>query len=374
MDRRSFVAGAAAGAVLGTGTVFAAAGRQNQAPDSANGSVQSSRGDTREWKMVLAWPKNFPGIGTGSQRLADRITAMSDGRINIKIYGGGELVPPFESFDAVREGKVQCAHATPYYWMNKNRCIAFFGGVPAGLTAMEHNAWILSGGGQALWDEVYGELGVKGFLAGNTAVQMFGWFRNEINSLEDLRGIRMRIPGIAGEVLNRIGVTTVNLPGAEVMPALQSGVIDAAEWIGPYNDLAFGFHQVAPYYYGPGFHEGGTAVEFIVNRALWDSLPADLQQIVSAACLTENTLIHSEMVARNMGALKALVEEHGVQLRNLPDDVTSELNRLAEEVLAETAEDNAISRRVWDSWSAYRRRAIDYAPLSNYGFAAARAI
>ena len=361
MDRRSFLgagAAAAAGSALGQ-----ALPRQAWAAEPEH-----------EWKIVLAWPKNFPGLGTGSARLAERIMAMSGGRIRIKIYGGGELIPPFECFDAVRERKVECAHTTPYYWMNKNRSFAFFSGVPAGLTAIEQNAWILHGGGQELWDESYAEFGVKGILAGNTSVQMFGWFRKEINALEDLNGLKMRIAGLAGEVFNRIGGTAVSLPGSEIMPALQSGVIDAAEWIGPYNDLAFGFHKIADYYYGPGFHEGGSTAEFMLNKALWDDLPNNLQMIVEAACLTENAHLHAEMAAYNIGAMKVLVGKHGVQLRQLPDPVTSQLNRLSLEVLAETADDGDINRRIYESWIAFRAKALAYAPLSEFGFARARAL
>jgi TRAP-type mannitol/chloroaromatic compound transport system substrate-binding protein len=237
-----------------------------------------------QWKMVTCWPRDFPGGGTHSQKLATRITDASDGRLEIKNYAAGELVPAFEVFDAVREGTAQCGHAAPYYWISKHKAIPFFCTVPGGMTASEKAAWIIYGGGQALWDEVYAEFGVKGFLCGNTGVQMGGWFQKEINSLEDFQGIKMRMPGLGAEVINRMGGTAVNMPAGEIMPALQSGVIDAAEWVGPWNDLALGFYKVAKYYYGPGFHEGGTANELIMHKESYESLSQDLKAIVKHAC------------------------------------------------------------------------------------------
>ncbi|MXX22220.1 MAG: TRAP transporter substrate-binding protein, partial [Rhodospirillales bacterium] len=258
MDRRTFLSGAA---VVSASVALAACGegedQENQqtaetgTPDNPAEAPAVSRG-MREWRLVTTWPKNFPGLGTGAQRLADHITTASEGRLTVKLYAAGELVPPFENFDAVREGKAQMSHAAAYYWINKHRSTPFYAAVPGGLVAQEHNAWVYHGGGQELWDELYAEFGLKAFLAGNSGTQMGGWFQKEINSIEDFQGLKMRIPGLGAEVINRLGATAVNLPGGEIMPALQSGVIDATKWGGPWNDLAFGFYKITKNYSGPG--------------------------------------------------------------------------------------------------------------------------
>ena len=268
INRRSFVKSAAAGATLATTAL-------------ASPAISS---DTFSWKMVTTWPKNFPGLGTGAQRIADAITKMSNGRLTVKLYAAGELVPPFEAFDAVREGKAEMTHDASYYWVAKHKAFPFFCTVPGGLTVQEHNAWIYYGGGQELWDELCHGFGMRSFLAGGSGIQMGGWFQKELTSADDMKGIKMRMPGYGAEVINRMGATAVNLPGGEIMPALQSGVIDATEWVGPWNDLAFGFHKVAKYYYGPGFHEPSSALECLVNLEAYNKLPGDLQLIVHQAC------------------------------------------------------------------------------------------
>ena len=248
--------------------------------------------------IVTTWPRDFPGLGTGAQRIADSITSMSDGKLTVKLYASGELVPAFECFDAVSQGTAQMSHGASYYWINKNRSTPFFATVPGGLTAQEHDAWIHYGGGQELWDELYSEFNLKGFLGGNSGVQMGGWFKKEINSLEDFKGLKMRMPGLGAEVINRMGATAIALPGGEIMPALESGAIDATEWVGPYNDLAFGFYQAAKFYYGPGFHEPGTHTECMVNKNEYDALPTNLQNIVEHACISENSFFNRMKLLR----------------------------------------------------------------------------
>ena len=285
-------------------------------PDNPSKSSAISK-EIIEWKMVTTWPKNFPGLGTGAQRIADSITTMSDGQLNVKLYAGGELVPPFECFDAVSQGTAQMSHGASYYWINKNRSMPFFATVPGGLTAQEHDAWIHYGGGQELWDELYAEFNLKGFLGGNSGVQMGGWFKKEINTLNDFKGLKMRMPGLGAEVINRMGATAISLPGGEIMPALESGAIDATEWVGPYNDLAFGFYQATKYYYGPGFHEPGTHTECMVNKKEYDSLPKNLQKIVEHACVSENNRMLAEFTRGNSAAQRKLINEHGVIINNL---------------------------------------------------------
>jgi TRAP-type mannitol/chloroaromatic compound transport system substrate-binding protein len=223
-------------------------------------------------RLVTTWPRNFPALGTGAQRLADRITAASDGRIEVKLFAAGEYVPALESFEAVATGSAEMYHAAEYYWQGKHKAFNFFTSVPMGLTCMEFNAWMRFGGGQALWDELGAGFGVKGLLTGSTGVQMGGWFRNPITSMDDIKGLRMRIPGLGGEVIREIGGTAVNLAPGEIFAALQSGAIDAAEFVGPLNDLAFGFHNVLKNYLYPAFQEPGPGLALGINKAWWLSL------------------------------------------------------------------------------------------------------
>ena len=354
--RRGFVAAATAGA----------AASALPAPALAQGNVR--------WKMVTTWPRNFPGVGTGAQRIADRIGAMTDGRMEVRLYSAGELVPAFEAFDAVRDGIAEMTHDASYYWVAKHKSAPFFCTVPGGLTHQEHMGWIYRGGGQALWDDLYAGFGLKAFLAGGTGVQMGGWFQKEITGLDSLQGLKMRIPGLGGEVVNRLGVTAVNLPGGEIMPALQSGVIDATEWIGPWNDLAFGFHKVAQFYYGPGFHEPSAALEVIVDREKFEALPSDLRAAVDAACMAENSYMLAEFTAANSAAQAVLVDNYDVRISPFPDDVVRAAYEISGEVVAETASVDSLARRIYESWHRFRREAVARAPFAEQGYMNNRAL
>ena len=310
MKRRDFVKNLGAGAAAATTGV--AAGLAG-APAAAAKKIR--------WKMVTTWPKNFPGLGTGANYLAKLINEMSGGRIQVKVYGAKELVPAFEIFDAVSRGTAQMGHGASYYWKGKSEAAQFFSAVPFGLTAQEMNAWLYHGGGMELWREVYAPFNLIPGAAGNTGVQMAGWFNREIKSVDDLKGLKMRIPGLGGEVLKRAGGTPVNLPGGELFTSLQSGAIDATEWVGPYNDLAFGLYKAAKYYYYPGFHEPGTCLEAMINKDAYEALPKDLQSIVMNACKVVNIDMLSEYMARNPAALQTLIKKHKVELRRYPDDV-----------------------------------------------------
>jgi len=359
MKRRSFLKGAAVGSVAAGAAAF-------PAPAIAQKTFQ--------WRMLTTWPKNFPGLGTGAQRLADAITEASDGRLTIKLYAAGELVPPFEVFDAVREGKAECGHDAPLYWVNKHKSTPLFCSVPGGLTAQEQNAWLFYGGGQELWDELYGEFGLRAWPAGNTGAQMGGWFQKEINGVEDLKGLAMRISGLGAEVFNRLGATTLNLPGGEIMPALQTGVVDAAEWVGPWNDLAFGFYKVAKIYYGPGVAEPNSNLSLMVNLEAYEELPKDLQTIVRRCAAAESTITLAEFTAANSVALDTLVNKHGVKLRHFPEDVVRPMMQHSLDVVAETAADGDIARRIYESWEKFRKQAVDMAPVSERGFMNNRAL
>jgi len=324
------------------------------------------------WKMVTAWPKNFPGLGTGANRLAALIGELSGGRIQVKVYGAGELVPTFEVFDAVAQGTAELGHSTAYYWKGKSEATQFFTAVPFGMTVQEQNAWLYHGDGLELWTELYASFGLVPAPAGNSGVQMGGWFNKEIKGVADLAGLKMRIPGLGGEVLKRAGGTPVNLPGGELFTALQTGTIDATEWIGPYNDLAFGLYKAAKYYYYPGFHEPGGTLEVIINQAVFETLPADLQSIVLNACKVLNQDLLAKYTARNPVALQALLEKHGVALRAYPDDVLVKLRWLAEEVVSELAEKDAFSRKVYTSYRKFLQQAKKWSDISELAYLRAR--
>lgn len=369
MKRRHFLRRLGSGAVI-AGASLAAGCKETPKVDC--GVAEASSFTPVKWKMVTTWPKNFPGLGTGANTLARLITEMSGGRITVKVYGARELVPAFEVFDAVSQGTAEMGHGAAYYWKGKSEVAQFFSTVPFGLTADEMNAWLYFGGGIELWRETYEPFGVLPLPAGNTGVQMAGWFNREINSLEDLKGLKMRIPGLGGEVLARAGGTPVSLPGGELFTSLQSGAIDATEWVGPYNDLAFGLYKAAKYYYYPGWHEPGTTLECIVNRKAYDALPADLKQIVQSAARVANQEILTEYVARNNQALQTLVNEHHVDVRKLPDEVLLRLRDLSDEVVAEIAKKDDLSQRVYASFHAFREQVTSWSAISEQAYLNAR--
>ncbi|MBB4286710.1 TRAP transporter substrate-binding protein [Roseospira goensis] len=358
MKRREFLSGAAA-----TGVGAAA---------TAGLATPAIAQDRRELKLVTTWPKNFPGLGTSAERWAQRITAMSGGRLTVKVFAAGELVPAFEAFDAVSAGTADMYHGAEYYWQGKSKAFNFFAAVPFGLTATEINAWIYHAGGQQLWDELSAGFNIKPMLVANTGVQMGGWFNKEINSLEDYKGLKIRMPGLGGEVLRRIGAAAVSLPGGEIFPALQSGAIDATEWVGPWNDLAFGFYKVTKYYYYPGFHEPGTALSGGVNLDVWNSLSDEDKAIIEAAAAAENDYTLAEFNARNGDALATLINEHGVELRRFSDDVLTAIGTAAGEVVAEVAAGDAMTQKVYDSFVDFRSKAIGWARIADQAYWNAR--
>jgi TRAP-type mannitol/chloroaromatic compound transport system substrate-binding protein len=347
-----------------TGIASLAAGTTLTVPGIAKASAQF------KWKMVTAWPKNFPGLGTNANLLAKMITEISGGRIKVKVYGAKELIPAFEVFDAVSKGTAEMGHSGAYYWKGKSEAAQFFSAVPFGLTAQEMNAWLYYGGGMELWRELYKPFGIIPAATGNSGVQMAGWFNREINSINDLKGLKMRIPGLGGEVIRRAGGTTVNMPGGELFTSLQSGALDATEWVGPYNDLAFGFYKVAKYYYYPGWHEPGSTMEALINEKAFNGLPEDLQACVLMACKAANMDMISEYTARNNQALNTLVNIHKVKVLPLPDDVLRKL--LSEEVVLELANKDALSRKIYDSVSQFRTQVIQWGAISEQAFLKAR--
>ncbi|WP_417797780.1 TRAP transporter substrate-binding protein [Terasakiella pusilla] len=372
MKRRDFLAGTATGVALGAGALaLSACGEDKKEEKKAAPAVLKKK---RELKMVTTWPKNFPGLGTGAARAAQRITDMSDGELTVKLFSAGELVPALECFDAVSNGTADLYHGAEYYWQGKHKAFNFFTAVPFGLTAGEMDAWVHHGGGQALWDELAAGFNVKGFACGNTGVQMGGWFNKEINSVEDLKGLKIRMPGLGGEVLRKLGAAAITLPGGEIFPSLQSGAIDATEWVGPWNDLAFGFYKVTKFYYYPGFHEPGSTLSCGVNLDVWKSLTPSQQAIVENATMAENNYMMAEFNARNSDSLDVLVKEHGVQLRKFSDEIMQKIGEASGEVMREVAASDEISGRIFKSFAEFRKKAMGWSDLSEKSYWEARGL
>jgi TRAP-type mannitol/chloroaromatic compound transport system substrate-binding protein len=352
MDRRSILRrGLTAGAALGAVALSACGKKPEEQASAAAASAPAVTTGKLEWRMVTTWPKNFPGLGVGAENLAKRITEMSDGRLTVKVYSAGEMVPPLQSLDAVINGSAEMSHGAAYYWQNKNPGLSFFTGVPFGMTSRELSAWVRHMGGQAIWDEIYDQFGVQGFLSGDTGTQAGGWFRNELKGVADVQGMRFRTPGLGGQVWQKLGASVTNMAAGEIFQALQTGTLDAAEFVGPYNDLALGFHQICKNYYFPSFIEPGLATELVVNKSKFAALPKDLQAIVRTASQAEYDQVASDFTANDPRALATLVKEHGVQIRQFPDSIMEAGAKAALEIMQGLRNsDNALAKKATESF------------------------
>lgn len=342
---------------MGTGTLSTPALSQNR----------------QQVRMVTTWPRDFPGLGTGAQRIADRITLTSGGRLDVKLFASGELVKAFDSFDAVASGDAEMYHAADYYWQGKHKGFNFFTSVPLGLTSKEMNSWVYFGGGQKLWDELSGQFGLKALLAGNTGVQMGGWYQSAITSLDDIKALKMRIPGLGGATIEALGGQAITTPGGEIFAKLQAGEINATEWINPYNDLAFGFQKLLKIYMYPGFHEPGTAVALGMNRGWWDGLSESDQQLIEACASTENDMMIAEYNANNGLSMRQLINAHGVSLVPYPTDVWAQIARVGDQVVADVAKSDVLSARIYSSYRRFRKSVAGWSELSDQAFLRARA-
>ena len=340
--------------------ILVACGQQS----SSSSAETAAPAQTFKWKMVTSWPKNFPGLGRAPETFAKEVERMSGGRLTVKVYGAGELVPGFEVFDAVSQGTAQMGHSGAYYWKGKAPATQIFTTIPFGMNAQETNGWLHYGGGIELWREVYKPFGLIPFAGGNTGVQMAGWFKKEINTIEDIKGLKMRIPGLGGEVFKKLGGIPVALTGGELFTSLQSGAIDATEWVGPYNDLAFGLYKAADYYYYSGWHEPGSNLEFMVNEKAFNTLPKDLQAIVEVATKAVNQDMLDEYTARNNEAMRTLKNKHKVDMRPLPKDVMSALKQASVQVMQEQSAADPMFKKVYDSYSAFQEKAMEYHQIS----------
>ena len=321
--------------------------------------------DRVEISMVATWPRDFPGLGTGAQRFADQLGAMSDGRIQVSYYASGERVKAFDSFDEVASGNSQMYHAADYYWVKKHPAFGYFTASPFGFTYSEFNAWIHFAGGQELWDELTDDYGTQSFICGNTGVQMGGWFNKKIRSANDFKGLKMRMPGLGGQVLGKLGGSPISLPGGQIYENLVSGAIDATEWVGPWNDEAMKFHEAAKYYYYPGMHEPGSALACGVNKSWFTSLSKSDQTLIKTACAWADELTMAEYNAKNGAALARLINDHGVKLEKFNDKVYDAFAQGAKEVYAEVEAHSDLAARTHKAFVKSRKEIGSWTNLSD---------
>ncbi len=363
MNRRKFLASSAKAGVAGVAA--AAAGSSLPAPAIAQ--------DVRRWTMVTSWPKNLPGPGVAANRLAERMTALSGGRLEVEVSAAGEIVPGKGVFDAVGGGTAELYHSVPAYWGSKSMGILLFGSQPFGLTAPEQSGWMNHGGGQALYDEMYGRFNLKPFLCGNSGPQWYGWFREPIETPDDLRGMKFRTTGLNSEAMSKMGVATQAMGGADMFQALQSGALDAGEFIGPWTDSALGYYQIAKNYYWPGVGEPSSAEECGINREAYDSLPEDLQKAVALACQSLYDQVLTEYNTNHAKALPKLVKEQGVKVRKVPEEILVAHGKAAGEVIAELREhEDELVRRITESFLEYRNLMVNYMEHADGGVMNAR--
>ncbi len=356
MKRRDFIK---------TGATASAAAATTAAATIAAPAIAQ---DKTEMIIVSSWPRDFPGLGLSAQRLAERITELSEGRIETEYFASGERVGGFDVFDDVAAGNSQAYISADYYWKGKHPGFAYFTAVPFGMIMSEWNAWIKFKGGQELWDELSGEYGIKSITCGGTGAQMGGWFNKEIESADDLKGLKMRIPGLGGDVMAKLGASPVSLPGSQIYENLVSGAIEATEWVGPYNDYFMKFYEAAKYYYSPGMHEPGGGIAFGMNAEWWGKRSDWEKAIIEAACLEENAAQPEEAIANNGEYLARMVDEHGVELRTFNDEIYDSFGEAAAEVYEETRDHSPLAAKINDHYQESLREMGAYLKLAEIGF------
>lgn len=354
MDRRKFLKTA------GTATAGVTAAAALATP-----AVTQS---TKDMVILSTWPRDFPGIGISQQRLAARIAELSEGRINVQYFAANERVGAFDSFDEAASGNAQAYSGADYYWKGKHPGLAYFTSVPFGMTTNEITAWLRFGGGQDLWDEVSGEFGIKALAAGNTGAQMGGWFNKEINSVDDLQGLKMRIPGLGGDVMAKLGASPIAVPGGQIYENLVSGAIDATEWVGPYNDYFMKFYEVAKFYYGPGFHEPGSVLSLGMNKSWWESLTDWEKAVIEAAATEESTKGFDEVNANNGAYLKRMLDENGVVLKIFSEDIYDSFAEASAEVFEEVRDHSPLAKKINDNFQTALLEIGSWQALQEVGY------
>jgi len=362
MKRKDFLK---VGAIAGGITALGASCTQKQEEISTPNIITNKK---YRWKMVTTWGPNFPVVGTGCVDLCNWIREMSAGRLDIRVYGGGELVPPLGVFEAVSSGAVEMGHGASYYWAGIEPAFQFFTSIPFGMNAQQMNAWMDYGGGQELWEELYSNFNIQPFPAGNTGVQMGGWFNRKIESIADFKGLKMRMPGLGGKVIQKAGATAVLSPGSELFTNLERGVIDATEWIGPYHDYLMGFHNIAKYYYYPGWHEAGSVLETIVNKRDYEQLPSDLKAIIRTACYRGNQTMLCEFEAKNNQYLQKIKTESTAELLPFPQDVLDTLKGYAFAIYDDMAAKDEWSAKAYGSFSKFKKDISAWSQLAEGKF------
>ncbi len=348
--------------------VLGLAGCKGGQQEAAGGTAAATPAKSFRWKMVTSWPANFPVFQEGAERFAREVEQMSGGRLKIQVYAARELVGPLEVFDAVSQGSVQMGHGAAYYWAGKVPAAQFFSSVPFGMSARAMASWIYHGGGLELWNELYAPFNVVAFPLGNTGVQMGGWFNKKITSVEDLKGLKMRIPGLGGKVLKAAGGNPVLMGGGDLYTALERGTIDATEWVGPFHDLRLGLQRAAKYYYYPGWHEPGSMLELAINKTAWEELPEDLQTIVRVAAEAETLHMYTQFETLNLKALEELKQKYGIEVLEFPPEVMARLHRLTNQVLEEEAAQDPDFRRVYEAYQAFRSRSDAWSRVSDEAY------
>jgi TRAP-type mannitol/chloroaromatic compound transport system substrate-binding protein len=350
----------------GAGLAAAACSPQRSAPGSESGAVHTR--PAVKWRLASSFPRGLDTIFGSAEVLAERLDAMTEGRFKLRVYPAPELVPAMEVMDAVQQGTVHVGHSASYYFIGKNPALAFDACVPFGLTSRQQTAWLTEGGGLELVRGLFADFGILSFPAGNTGTQMGGWFKRPIDRVEDLEGLKMRIPGLGGEVMSRLGATVQLLPGGDIYPALERGAIDATEWVGPYDDLKLGFHKVAKYYYYPGWWEPGPSLTYQVNRAAWDGLPRSYQEMFAVAAAESATVMQARYDQRNPAAFQELLA-HGVEVRPFSEDLLEAARRTSREMLEQQAAADPEYRRIYEVWKKARRDAYRWFGTAELAYA-----
>lgn len=364
IDRKTFVKGLALGTISLPVFLRGCLNENFAQKDSLPGSLSNER---YKWKMVTTWPPNYPILGEACNLFAKLVNEMSGGRMEIHVYGGGELVPALETFDTVRNGGAEMGSGAAYYWAGKIPAAQFFSTVPFGMNAQQMTTWLAAGGGLELWEELYAQYNLVPMPGGNSGVQMGGWFNKEINSIDDLKGLKMRIPGLGGKVLEKAGGSAVLLAGGELYTGLERGIIDAAEWLSPFHDYSMGFQEIAKYYYAPGWHEPGTSLEFILNKEKYEALPQDLQAIIKAAGWQAHLYVFTQMEAKN-GEYLGILRDAGVDIRFFPKEVLDQLRIYTREVIEELVAQDDFAQQVYSSYQAFSKKAAAWSEFSEKAY------
>ncbi len=357
MKRREFLTGLAAGAAAGVTAVAGCGGGEPAGGQAEGGAPAVHTTKKVRWRMASSFPRGLDTIYGAAEVLAERVAAMSGGNFEIRVYPAGELVPGTQVLDGVQSKTVQVGQTASYYYLGKNPALAFDTCVPFGMNARQQTAWLTEGGGLELLRPLFADFGIVNFPAGNTGAQMGGWFKREIGSVGDLKGLKIRIPGLGGDVMNELGATVQLLAGGDIYPALERGAIDATEWVGPYDDAKLGFHKVAKYYYYPGWWEPGPSLSYYVNTDAWNELPAAYREIFAAAASESATTMQARYDAKNPVALAQLIDE-GVQLRPFARDILDAARSAADQILAENAAKDPAYRTVHEAWSTFRAQSF----------------